>query len=348
MLRYALVGCGRISGIHLDAVARHYKENKIKLVALCDIMEEKALLAKESYISKTNETEVNCYSSMDEMLDKEELDVIAVCTPSGMHPEHGIKAAKKGIHVLTEKPMGCDLEEVDNLIKACEENNVKLFVVKQNRLNPTCSALIEAVDANRFGKIYMVQSNVYWYRGQNYYNSDDWRGTWKLDGGAFMNQAVHYADLVQRVGGNIKNVSAFIDHLGRKIEAEDTGSAIIRFENGAIGNMNVTMLTSIGDYEGSLTVIGEKGFVKLGGLGLNKILEWKFDEEMPIDKDITNLSYHTTSVYGFGHVGVYANLIDSIDNGASFLVDGYEGRKSVELVLAIYESAKENKVVTLS
>lgn len=136
MLRYALVGCGRISGIHLDAVARHYKENKIKLVALCDIMEEKALLAKESYISKTNETEVNCYTSMDEMLDKEELDVIAVCTPSGMHPEHGIKAAKKGIHVLTEKPMGCDLEEVDNLIKACEENNVKLFVVKQKQAQP--------------------------------------------------------------------------------------------------------------------------------------------------------------------------------------------------------------------
>lgn len=348
MLRYALVGCGRISGVHLDAVARHYKDNKIKLVALCDIVEEKALHAKEDYISKTNDTDINCYTSLDEMLDKEKIDVIAICTPSGLHPEQGIKAAKRGVHVLTEKPMGCDMEEVDKLIRTCEDNNVKLFVVKQNRLNPTCAALLDAVDSNRFGRIYMVQSNVYWYRGQDYYDSDDWRGTWKLDGGAFMNQAVHYADLVQRVGGKIKSVAAFIDHLDRKIEAEDTGSAVIKFENGAIGNMNVTMLTSIGDYEGSLTVLGEKGFVKIGGLGLNKIIEWKFDEEISVDKEINGLSYHTTSVYGFGHMGVYANLIDSIENGVSFFVDGYEGRKSVELVLAIYESARENKVVTLA
>src|SRR5690554_6928647 len=162
MLKYALIGCGRISGTHIDAVCRYYKEKKMKLVALCDLDEQKAKIAKGLYINKTLDSDVNLYTSIDAMLENEQLDVVALCTPSGLHPEHGIKVANKGIHVLTEKPMGCSLNKVDELISACENNKVKLFVVKQNRLNPTIAALLDAVDSGRFGKIHLIQSNVYW------------------------------------------------------------------------------------------------------------------------------------------------------------------------------------------
>ncbi len=347
MLRYGLIGCGRISSVHLDAVSHYFKEGSIKLTALCDIVKEKALHAKDSYEKATGDCEVNIYTDVADLLNNEKLDIVAICTPSGLHPIHGIMCAQKGINVLTEKPIGCSLKAADELISACDDAKVKLFVVKQNRLNPTNMALFDALEKGRFGKLYMIQSNVYWYRAQQYYDSDAWRGTWLLDGGAFLNQAVHYADMVQRVWGPIHSIAAFIDHLERNIEAEDTGSAVIKFKNGAIGNMNVTTLTSIGDYEGSFTVIGEKGFVKIGGNCMNRIDKWEFNEPAPEDHTIQNNSYKSTSVYGFGHQAVYGKMIDSLLNNSPIFVDGREGRKSLELVMGIYESSHENKIVVL-
>lgn len=347
MLRHALIGCGRVSSTHIEAIAHFYKENKMRLVALCDIDESRAITSKNLYNKITGDSAVNTYSLIDEMLEKEQLDSISICTPSGLHPEHGIKAAKKGINVLSEKPIGCSIEEAKKLIETCDELGVKLFVVKQNRLNPTCASLLNAVDTGRFGRIYMIQSNVFWLRTQDYYDGDPWRGKIKLDGGAFLNQAVHYADMVQRIGGPIESVASFIDHLARDIEAEDTGCAVIKFKNGAIGNLNTTMLTSLGDYEGSLTVIGEKGFVKIGGNCLNQIQEWSFKEPLPEDTNIKNNNYSTSCVYGHGHVGIYGKMIDSLTENAPIFVDGNEGLKSLQLVMAIYQSSNEKKVVTL-
>jgi UDP-N-acetyl-2-amino-2-deoxyglucuronate dehydrogenase len=327
MINIGLIGCGRISKNHFEAIAA---QPDARCIACCDIIEDRAREAAEKYSIP------NWTNKYEEMLKRDDIDLISICTPSGLHPEHGIRAAKAGKQVLTEKPMACRLNEADELIKACDEANVKLFVVLQNRLNPAIQLVRRAFDEGRFGKIYMITSNVFWTRPQDYYDMAPWRGTWELDGGAFMNQASHYVDMVQWFGGPIEEVKAITSTLERNIEAEDTGSAIIRFQNGAIGSINVTMLTYPKNLEGSITILGEKGTVRVGGTSMNKIEHWEFADQHDYDSEVDQANTNPNSVYGFGHSGYYRNVLDCLQNSATSSSNGREGRKSLYLLEQIY------------
>ncbi|MCB5262072.1 MAG: Gfo/Idh/MocA family oxidoreductase [Candidatus Cloacimonetes bacterium] len=337
-VRIGLIGCGRISKNHLDAVSQI---PEAEFVAVCDTVPEKAKqVAEERGITKV-------YDDHHEMLAKEELDLVSICTPSGMHPEHGVDVANAGVHVLTEKPMAINIAAADRLIKACDDNHVHLFVVKQNRLNSTMQLLKQAVEKNRFGRIYMAQANVFWQRPQAYYDMEKWRGTWEFDGGAYMNQASHYVDAMYWLLGNVDSVSAYTATMARNIEAEDTGSAIIHFRNGIIASINVTMLTYPKNFEGSITIIGEKGTVKVGGVAVNKIEKWEFEEYNDDDRIALDSNYVPPNIYGFGHNPYYRNVVDTLLGRAVPSTDGRDGRKSVEIIQAIYRSAKTGKRISL-
>lgn len=329
MINIGLIGCGRISKNHFEAIA---DQPDAQCIACCDIIEERAREAAQKYNIPQWTTKY------EEMLKDPDIDIISICTPSGLHPVHGIQAAKADKHVLTEKPMACRLGEADELIKACDKAKVRLFVVLQNRLNPAIQLVRRAFDEGRFGKIYMITSNVFWTRPQDYYDMAPWRGTWELDGGAFMNQACHYVDMVQWFGGPIEEVKSITATLARKIEAEDTGSAIIRFQNGAIGSISVTMLTYPKNLEGSITILGEKGTVRVAGTSMNMIEKWEFADKQDYDEEIEQHNTNPTSVYGFGHKGYYRNVIDCLQSNSEPMSDGVEGRKSLNLLEQIYKS----------
>ena len=312
----------------------------MKLVAVCDTVAERAEAAAKQYGGEV-------YTDHTAMLDRGDIDIVSICTPSGLHPAHGIAAAERGIHVVTEKPMGITLDSVDRLIRACDENRVQLFVVKQNRLNTTMQLLKKAVEKGRFGKIYTVQSNVFWQRPQNYYDMAKWRGTWEFDGGAYMNQASHYVDALTWLIGPVDYVMADTATMARSIETEDTGAAIIRFRNGVIGTLNVTMLTYPKNFEGSVTILGEKGSAKVGGVAINRIEKWDFEEYDDDDKLIEDSNYTPPNVYGLGHLPYYKNVVAALKGEREPDTDGRGGRKSLELILAIYQSARTGKRVSL-
>lgn len=337
-IRISLVGCGRISDNHFKAVQA--LGDRFEWVAVCDVDPLKTERASKL-------TGATPYISMNRMLESETVDVVSICTPSGLHVEHGIMAARYGKHIITEKPMATSLADADRLIQSCEEAGVRLFVVKQNRLNSTLQMVKKAIEQGRFGKIYMAAVNVFWQRPQSYYDDAAWRGTWAFDGGAFMNQASHYVDMLEWLIGDVRSVFAMTDTMGRKIEAEDTGSAVMRFNNGAIGNMNVTMLTYPKNLEGSLTILGENGTVVVGGTSVNRIETWEFADQRPEDSLIDSVNYNPPTVYGFGHAGYYLNVAQVLQERALPLTDGKEGRKSLELLEAIYRSAKEHREVSL-
>lgn len=337
-VKLGLIGCGRIAKNHLDAVSQI---PEAEFVAVCDNIPEKAQKVADEYgINKI-------YTDHREMLKNEKLDIVSICTPSGMHPDMGVDVANAKVNVLTEKPMSINIEAADRLIKACDDNHVKLFVVKQNRLNSTMQLLKRAVDKNRFGRIYMAQANVFWQRPQAYYDAEKWRGTWEFDGGAYMNQASHYVDAIYWLLGNVDSVSAFTATMARKIEAEDTGSAILHFRSGIIATINVTMLTYPKNFEGSITIIGEKGIVKVGGVAVNKIEKWEFEDYDDDDRIALDTNYVPPNVYGFGHNPYYRNVVDVLLGKAVPSTDGRDGRKSVEIIQAIYRSAKTGKKVSL-
>jgi len=338
MKNIALICCGRISGKHLESISQ--LKNDLKLVAVCDIVKECAKNAGEKY-------GVDRYTDYQKMLERGDIDVVSICTPSGLHPEHGIAAAKRGIHVVAEKPMAITLEGADQLIRTCDQAKVQLFVVKQNRLNTTMQLLKRAVDKNRFGKIYVIQSNVFWQRPQSYYDMTKWRGTWEFDGGSFMNQASHYVDAIQWLIGPVESVIAETATLARHIETEDTGSAILKFRNGVIGTINVTMLTYPKNFEGSITILGEKGTVKIGGVAVNHIDKWEFEEYDDDDRLIEESNYNPPNIYGLGHLPYYQNVIAALKGETEADTDGRSGRKSLELIIAIYKSAQTGKKVAL-
>ncbi len=335
--RIALVGCGRISANHFDAIR---KVDGLALVAVCDTVEERARTAGEAQ-------GVPWFTSLAEMLARVECDVVVIATPSGLHPEHGVLAARAGKHIVTEKPMAISLAGADELVGACDEAGVHLFVVKQNRLNPPVQLLKRAIDRGRFGRLYLVNTTVRWSRPQEYYDQAPWRGTWKYDGGAFMNQASHYVDLVQWLGGAVDSVVAKTATMARSIETEDTGVAVLKFASGALGTIEVTMLTYPKNMEGSITVLGEKGTVKIGGTAVNKIEHWEFADVDPDDALVGSADTDPPSVYGFGHEGYYRNVLAVLRGEAEPDTDGRAGRKSLELILGIYESARTGKEVSL-
>ncbi len=337
-IKIAIVGCGRISKNHFKAIEKHSDE--IELVAVCDIQEN----IMNEYQAAYN---VNGYTDFELMLKQETLDLVSICTPSGIHPNQVVSAAKAGIHVMTEKPMATRWIDGVRMVKACDAAMVRLFVVKQNRRNATLQLLKRAVDENRFGRIFMVNLNVFWTRPQDYYDQSRWRGTWELDGGAFMNQASHYVDLIDWLIGPVTSIQAMMGTLGRNIEVEDTGVLNIKWRSGALGSMNVTMLTYPQNYEGSITILGEKGTVRVGGVAVNDIQHWDFSDERDYDRKIKDANYETTSVYGFGHPLYYKNVIDVLRGEAESETDGREGVKSLEVLIAAYLSARDGKTVSL-
>ncbi len=337
-IRFALVGCGRIAANHFGAIEAH-KEN-CELVAVCDIVAERANEA-------ANKLGVKAYYSLDDMLEAGGFDAVILTTPSGLHPSQTIECAKSGYHVVTEKPMATRLSDGLAMVKACDKAGVRLFVVKQNRRNATIQAVKKAIEQGRFGRIFAVNCNVFWTRPQEYYDAAAWRGTWEFDGGAFMNQASHYVDLLEWLIGSVESVQSYTATLARNIDTEDSGVVALKWRSGALGTMNVSMLTYPKNLEGSITIIGEKGTVKIGGVAVNKIEHWEFADKRPEDEEIVNASYATTSVYGFGHPIYYENVINTLQGKDSPHTDGREGLKSLELLIAIYLSARDGKKVSL-
>lgn len=330
-IRFALVGCGRISTHHIGALQAHADE--AELVDICDI-ESKALNAASQLVK------AQTHGRLTDLLKKTTADVIVLTTPSGLHASQAIQSLESGFHVISEKPMATRWEDGLKMVKVAQQSDKCLFVVKQNRHNATLRLLKRAVDEGRFGHIFMVNVNVFWCRPQSYYDLANWRGTWALDGGAFMNQASHYIDLLQWIVGPVKSLQAYTKTLARNIEAEDTGVVNIEWHNGALGSANVTMLTYQKNFEGSITIIGEKGTVRIGGIAVNEVQHWAFAEAHPMDAHIHGSSYETTSVYGLGHPLYYDNVIKVLRGEDIAHTDGHEGLKSLELLTAIYRSSE--------
>lgn len=336
-IRIAVVGCGRISANHFKSIEEH--KDKIELVAICD--------NDHSTLSKFEKKfKVKGYLSLDLLLNNEKLDVVAICTPSGIHSNQTQICAKYGVSVITEKPMATSWQDGLNMVKSCYDANVNLFVVKQNRKNSTLQLLKKAIIENRFGKINMVHLNVFWSRPQSYYDQAKWRGTSELDGGALMNQASHYIDLLDWLIGPVDKIQAMTTR-SRDIEVEDTAVINVKWKDGTIGSMSVTMLTYQKNLEGSITILGDKGTARLSGVAVNEISIWEFDEVKDYDKDINNLSYKTQSVYGFGHQLYYSNVIEVLRGNALPDTDGKEGLRSLEIIIAAYLSAKDGKTISL-
>ena len=335
--RIALVGCGRISRSHVEAISRI---DGLDVVAASDDNGDRARELAEPL-------GIPWFMSYEKMLAEIESDVVTICTPSGLHPSQGVLAARAGRHVVTEKPMAISLKGADELVKACDESRVHLFVVKQNRLNEPVKMLKRAVEQGRFGRLFMASCTVFWARPQEYYEQAAWRGTWEFDGGAFMNQASHYVDLIQWLMGPVESVMAKTATLARKIETEDTGVAILRFRSGALGVIEVTMLTYPRNMEGSITLLGARGTAKIGGTAVNKVEHWEFADAGPDDKRIRAMDSNPPSVYGYGHEGYYRNVLAVLRGDAKPETDGRAGRKSLELILGIYESARTGRDIPL-
>lgn len=337
-IRFALVGCGRISKNHIAAIEKH--GSTCELTDVCDIDPE----ALESAVGATG---AKGHRNLKALLETSAADCIILATPSGLHSRQAIQIAQSNRHVMTEKPMATRWKDGLAMVEACDKAGVKLFVVKQNRQNATLQLLKTAVQSGRFGRIYSVAVNVFWTRPQEYYNSADWRGTWEFDGGAFMNQASHYIDLLDWLIGPVDSVMAYTGTLARNIQVEDTGVAALHWRNGAMGTLNVTMLAHPKNYEGSITILGEKGTVRIGGVAVNQIQHWQFSDHLPEDDKVAEASYATTSVYGFGHPLYYDNIIKTLRGEARAKTDGREGLKSLELLIAMYLSARDGNRVAL-
>ena len=340
-MKFGLIGCGRIVGKHVDAL--HAIENA-EIVACADTDESAAKKVADN-------ASCRAYTDYRKMLDENPgIQVVSILTPSGMHPAHVVDVAKTyQKHVVVEKPMALRLSDADEMIRTCDEAGVRLFVVKQNRFNLPVIRLRQALEAGRFGRITMGTVRVRWRRDQSYYDQAPWRGTWALDGGVFSNQASHHVDLLEWMLGDPVSVMAKTATFLANIEVEDTGVAIIKFKNGAIGVIEATTATRPRDLEGSLSVLGERGTVEIGGFAVNKMKTWEFVDSSEEEKAevFANAAENPPNVYGFGHQRYLEDVIQAIESGQRALVDGLEGRKSLELINAIYESAETGREVFL-
>jgi UDP-N-acetyl-2-amino-2-deoxyglucuronate dehydrogenase len=337
-IRIGVIGCGRISGNHFESINVH--EHDLQLTGVCDTDPGRLQAAVQRY-------QVPGYPSLTELLGHASVDLVALCTPSGMHPSQAIEAARAGCHVVTEKPMATRWRDGLEMVAESDRAGVYLFVVKQNRRNATLQRLKRAVERGRFGRIYMATINVFWSRPQSYYDSARWRGTWEFDGGALMNQASHYVDLVDWLVGPVESVQAYIGTLARNIQVEDTATVGVRWRSGALGSINVTMLTYPRNLEGSITIIGEKGTARVGGVAVNEIQHWEFTDTDPQDEDVKSASYEIRSVYGLGHPLYYQNVVETLRGTAQPETDGREGLRSLEILIASYLSARDGRRVAL-
>lgn len=335
-LKFAIIGCGRIAERHAEHIVKH-----AKLTAICDIQEDRLNLFAQKYGCKT-------YSSIDELLKNEKnIDLISICSPNGLHAEHTIKSLRAGIHVLCEKPMAITVTDCQLMIEEAKIANKHLFIVKQNRFNKPIAALKKVIDEGRLGKIINVQLNCFWNRNDKYYESSDWKGKKLLDGGTLYTQFSHFIDLLYWMIGDVKKYDAYIKNFMHQhnVEFEDTGVIILEFVNGAIGSVNYTVNSFDKNMEGSITVFGEKGTVKVGGQYLN-VLEHQAIENYMMDVPIEN---KPANDYGYyqgsmsNHDSVYENIIDVLTNNGRVATNGLDGLKTVEIIENIYKLAKSNE-----
>ena len=340
MINFAILGCGRIAKRHAELLGTGQIKGA-RLVAVCDIQQDRA----DAFGAKYG---VAAFQSIDDMLARQDIDVVSILTPSGMHAEHAIAVAGARKHVVVEKPMALTMADADAMIEACDANGVRLFVVKQNRFNVPVVKAREALDAGRFGQLVLGTVRVRWCRDQSYYDHDSWRGTWAQDGGVLSNQASHHVDMLSWFMGDVESVHARGITALAKIEAEDTAVATIKFRSGALGIVEATSATRPKDMEGSLSVLGSGGSVEIAGFSVNKIRTWQFMEPMSSDADMMEkYSVNPPNVYGFGHQAYYEHVVDCFANGTEALVDGHQGRQSLELIMALYESIASGKEVQL-
>jgi UDP-N-acetyl-2-amino-2-deoxyglucuronate dehydrogenase len=340
MLNIVLVGCGRIAKRHSELLG-YQQIAGAKLAAVCDTDYEKAEKIGRQF-------NVPAYPDMDEMMQNEKVDIAVVLTPSGLHAEHVLNLAKYGKDIMVEKPMALTLDDADRMIEVCDNNSCRLFIIKQNRFNVPVVKLREAHQAGRFGKLILGTVRVRWARHQAYYDQDEWRGTWALDGGVLTNQASHHVDMLEWMMGDIDSVFARAVTALADIEAEDTAVVTLKFKNGALGIIEATTATRPSDLEGSISILGEKGNVVIGGFAVNKIESWAFEEKIKDDETVLQqYSVNPPNVYGFGHQAYYEHVVDCISNGGPNFVDGLQGRKSIELISAIYESIETGREVLL-
>ncbi len=339
-IRYALIGCGRISPNHIAAI----KNNDIDFVALSDVVKDNMI----DKIKKFELGEVKQYKDYHEMIESEKLDLVAVCTESGKHAEIAIACIEAGINVIIEKPIALSLEDADRIIEKGKKNNVKVCVSHQNRFNRSIQKIRDAVDKRRFGRMLYGTAHIRWNRDWEYYSRASWRGTWEQDGGALMNQCIHNIDLLRwMMGDDIEEVFGMTDRLKHPyIEAEDLGIALVKFKSGAYGIIEGTTDVYPSNLEETLYLFGDKGTVKAGGQSVNRIEEWRFSDELDQAKDVMEeFAENPPNVYGFGHIPLYADMVDAIRNDKPPYVDGTAGRRALELVLAIYKSAAEGMPV---
>ncbi|RLB72156.1 MAG: gfo/Idh/MocA family oxidoreductase [Deltaproteobacteria bacterium] len=339
-IRIGLVGCGRIAKRHSELLGY----NQIKgacLTAVCDLVKEKSEKIGAAF-------NVPYYTNMHEMMKKEALDAVSILTPSGIHAENVIELAPYQKHLIVEKPMALTLDDADAMIAACDANDIKLFIIKQNRFNLPVMKLREAMIQGRFGKLVMGTVRVRWCRPQHYYDLDPWRGTWANDGGVLTNQASHHIDLLEWMMGDVESVFAKSRTALVDIETEDTAVVTLQFTNGALGIIEATTAARPKDLEGSISILGEKGTVVIGGFAVNEMKTWNFLEEIESDRDVMEqYSVNPPNVYGFGHQAYYENVVDCLQHNKNQLVDGLTGRKSLEVIMAIYESIETGKEVFL-
>jgi UDP-N-acetyl-2-amino-2-deoxyglucuronate dehydrogenase len=332
MIKFAIVGCGRIAQRHAEHISK-----RGQLVAVCDVVEDKAQQLATTYGAKA-------YTSYADMLAHEpSIDVIAVCSPNGLHAQHAIDGLKAGFHVLCEKPMGLSVKECGEMMQTAERSNKRLFAIKQNRYNPPVAAVKEIIDAGKLGKVLSVQLSCFWNRNTDYY-ANSWKGTKDLDGGTLFTQFSHFIDLLYWLIGDVDEVAAYMGNFAHEgiIEFEDTGVVILKFTNGAIGTVNYTVNSFDKNMEGSLTIFGEKGTVKIGGQYLNELEYQQIQdyriENLPEGNKANNYGNYTGSMSN--HDKVYDNLIEVLTHNAPITTSSYEGMKTVEIIEKIYRAAK--------
>lgn len=342
-MKYALIGCGRISPNHIVAAMK----NGLEIVALCDInksnMEDKAL---KFDLPKS----VKFYTDYKELISVEKPDLVAIATESGKHASIAIDCILNNSNVIIEKPIALSIEDADKIIKYAKEKNVKVCACHQNRFNKSIKKIYEAIEKKRFGRLFYATAHVRWTRDYEYYARAKWRGTWEQDGGALMNQCIHNIDLLRwTMGNDIDEVFAITDRLNHDyIEAEDMGIALVKFSNGSYGIIEGTVNIYPRNLEETLYIFGEKGTIKAGGEAVNIIEEWNFSDYMDVSEEVKKeCCEKPLNVYGFGHSRLYADMIDAIIKDRAPFVSAEDGKRALELVLAIYESAATGKRVKL-
>jgi UDP-N-acetyl-2-amino-2-deoxyglucuronate dehydrogenase len=340
MINVAILGCGRIAKRHAELLGTGQIAGA-RLVAVCDSRPEQAIAYGRKY-------DVPSHVSLSQMLEMPGIDAVAVLTPSGMHCRHSIEIARSGRHIIVEKPMALTVADADAMIAAAISGKVHLFVVKQNRFNVPIVKAREAFDAGRFGKLVLGTVRVRWCRDQSYYDQDAWRGTWAQDGGVISNQASHHVDMLSWFMGDAVSVHARGISALVNIQAEDTAVATVKFANGALGVIEATTACRPRDLEGSISILGSGGAVEVAGFAMNEIRSWQFVSSLESDKEvIARYSVNPPNVYGFGHQAYYEHVVDCLTNGKIALVDGTEGKRSLELVAALYESMASGREIPM-